>query len=122
MTVASNQLASYIPCSVTDEHFSPAPNHHYNHASTGMAAAAQATILLKLIEKKGLLGFTREMREQLADALRAEVLDQDLIEKLLLAAFMRHLEICSKAGIAGSIGEISLTGRCMVPMVQGQVC
>ena len=53
---------------------------------------------MKLIQKKGLLGFTREMREQLADALGAEVLDQDLIEDLLVAAFMRHLEICSKGG------------------------
>jgi hypothetical protein len=54
--------------------------------------------LLKLIEKKGLFGFTREMREQLADALEADVLDQDLIEDLLVAAYMRHLEIASLGG------------------------
>jgi hypothetical protein len=44
------------------------------------------------------------MREQLGDALEADVLDQDLIEDLLVAAFMRHLEICSKGGTIG--GEI----------------
>ena len=88
----------YIPCPLSIKHaVFPAPVSN-NHRPTGRANSDKCIPLLKLIQKKGLLGFTREMREQLADALGAEVLDQDLIENLPVAAFMRHLEICSKGG------------------------
>ena len=54
--------------------------------------------LLKLIEKKGLFGFTREMREQLAGALGADVVDQDLVENLLTAAYTKHVEATTRGG------------------------
>lgn len=56
------------------------------------------------------------MREQLGDALEADVLDQDLIEDLLVAAFMRHLEICWVAAPMG--GEIATGHNVLDPVVQ----
>ena len=79
----------------------PVPNHH---TSTGRATIDKSSPLLQLIQKKGLLGFTVEMREQLADALGADVVDQDLVENILVVAYSKHLEICSAAGTIG--GEI----------------
>ena len=48
-----------------------------------------------------MFGFTKENREELADALTADVVDNDLIENLLVAAHMRHMEISSSNSSRG---------------------
>lgn len=48
-----------------------------------------------------MFGFNKENREELADALTADVVDNDLIENLLVAAHMRHMEISSSNSSRG---------------------
>lgn len=71
-------------------HFLPLP------LLAGKAKAARVAPLLAPIAKKGLIGLDNDMIQELADA--TEEGDDDHLEGLIIAAWVKHIDSSSEGG------------------------
>jgi hypothetical protein len=69
-------------------------------ASACRGRVARVAPLLKISGKKGLIGLKEQMIEELAAA--TEEGDEDRLEELIIAAWVKHIDSCSKGGEWGS--------------------
>ena len=64
----------------------------------GNNKAAKTSRLLGRLQKRGLFGFTISQMEELAVALEADPVDEDYVEDMIVAVYLRHIESARSGG------------------------